>query len=222
MLLHAVLAPIAGPGRDDHLHLPSSRRCRGAERRDHGLEERRARRNARRPFDDGRRPRCRRRRPRDAPPVARRRRRTTSHNGARSSTSKACRGRQDAAEFSLKVREGEILGITGPEGAGKSELLRTIFGLMPPTRGTVSIDGKTIDGRSPSAMLNRGVAFVPEDRFAEGVLLDRNIEENISLPKAQLREAVFSSDEPSSGRKPSRRRPRSKRRWRPSIRSSAN
>ena len=82
----------------------------------------------------------------------------------------------DAAEFSLKVREGEILGITGPEGAGKSELLRTIFGLMPPTRGTVSIDGNTIGSRSPREMLNRGVAFVPEDRFAEGVLLDRNIE----------------------------------------------
>jgi ribose transport system ATP-binding protein len=98
---------------------------------------------------------------------------------------------QDAAEFSLKVREGEILGITGPEGAGKSELLRTIFGLMPPTRGTVAIDGETIDGRSPRAMLNRGVAFVPEDRFAEGVLLDRNIEENISLPKISFGKRFF-------------------------------
>jgi ABC-type sugar transport system ATPase subunit len=98
---------------------------------------------------------------------------------------------QDAAEFSLKVREGEILGITGPEGAGKSELLRTIFGLMPPTRGTVAIDGDTIDSRSPRTMLNRGVAFVPEDRFAEGVLLDRNIEENISLPKISFEKRFF-------------------------------
>ena len=97
----------------------------------------------------------------------------------------------DAAEFSLKVREGEILGITGPEGAGKSELLRTIFGLMPPTRGTVSIDGNTIGSRSPREMLNRGVAFVPEDRFAEGVLLDRNIEENISLPKISFEKRFF-------------------------------
>ncbi len=98
---------------------------------------------------------------------------------------------QDAAAFWLKVREGEILGITGPEGAGKSELLRTIFGLMPPTRGTVAIDGQTIDLRSPRAMLNRGVAFVPEDRFVEGVLLDRNIEENISLPKLSFNKRFF-------------------------------
>jgi ABC-type sugar transport system ATPase subunit len=97
----------------------------------------------------------------------------------------------DAAEFSLKVREGEILGITGPEGAGKSQLLRTTFGLMPATRGSVSIDGKTIDARSPRQMLNRGVAFVPEDRFAEGVLLDRNIEENISLPKVSFDKRFF-------------------------------
>jgi ABC-type sugar transport system ATPase subunit len=98
---------------------------------------------------------------------------------------------RDAAEFSLKVREGEILGITGPKGAGKSELLRTIFGLMAPTRGTVSIDGKTIDARSPREMLNRGVAFVPEDRFAEGLLLDRNIEENMPLPKVSFEKRFF-------------------------------
>jgi ribose transport system ATP-binding protein len=97
----------------------------------------------------------------------------------------------DAVEFSLKVREGEILGVTGPEGAGKSELLRTIFGLMPPTRGTVSFDGKAIDERSPREMLNRGVAFVPEDRFAEGLLLDRSIEENISLPKVSFEKRFF-------------------------------
>lgn len=98
---------------------------------------------------------------------------------------------RDASEFSLKVREGEILGITGPEGAGKSELLRTIFGLMSPTRGTVGFDGEVIDARSPRAMLNRGVAFVPEDRFAEGLLLDRSIEENISLPKVSFDKNFF-------------------------------
>jgi ribose transport system ATP-binding protein len=97
----------------------------------------------------------------------------------------------DAAEFSLKVREGEILGITGPEGAGKSELLRTIFGSMEPTRGTVAINGETIDARTPREMLKRGVAFVPEDRFVEGVLLNRNIEENISLPKLSFERRLF-------------------------------
>jgi ribose transport system ATP-binding protein len=98
---------------------------------------------------------------------------------------------EDASEFSLRVREGEILGITGPEGAGKSEILRTVFGLMPMTRGTVSFDGELIDRRSPRQMLKRGVAFVPEDRFQEGLLLKRSVEENISLPKLSFQKKFF-------------------------------
>jgi ABC-type sugar transport system ATPase subunit len=98
---------------------------------------------------------------------------------------------EDASEFSLRVREGEILGITGPEGAGKSEILRTVFGLMPMTRGTVSFNGELIDRRSPRRMLKRGVAFVPEDRFQEGLLLKRSVEENISLPKLSFQKKFF-------------------------------
>ncbi|MBN9009995.1 MAG: sugar ABC transporter ATP-binding protein, partial [Rhizobiales bacterium] len=97
----------------------------------------------------------------------------------------------DRASFSLRVREGEILGITGPEGAGKSELLRTIFGLMPATRGTVTHAGETIGARNARRMLDRGVAFVPEDRFTEGLLLNRSIEENISLPKLSFQRGFF-------------------------------
>jgi ABC-type sugar transport system ATPase subunit len=99
--------------------------------------------------------------------------------------------REDSSEFSFRVREGEILGITGPEGAGKSELLRTVFGLMPMTRGKVSLAGEPIDRCSPRQMLNRGVAFVPEDRFEEGLLLNRSIEENISLPKLSFQKELF-------------------------------
>jgi ABC-type sugar transport system ATPase subunit len=89
----------------------------------------------------------------------------------------------DSSEFSFSVTEGEIIGITGPEGAGKSELLRTVFGLMPATRGAVAFGGELLPHRDPRRMLKAGVAFVPEDRFQEGLMLNRSIEENISLPK---------------------------------------
>ena len=98
---------------------------------------------------------------------------------------------QDGSEFSFSVGEGEILGITGPEGAGKSELLRTVFGLMPATRGTVALAGERLDRRDPRRMLSRGVAFVPEDRFQEGLMFNRSIEENISLPKLGFQSSLF-------------------------------
>lgn len=98
---------------------------------------------------------------------------------------------QDASEFSFSVGEGEIIGITGPEGAGKSELLRTVFGLMPATRGTVTLGGERLDRRDPRQMLAAGVAFVPEDRFQEGLMLNRSIEENISLPKLSFQTWPF-------------------------------
>jgi ABC-type sugar transport system ATPase subunit len=97
----------------------------------------------------------------------------------------------DGSAFSLALHEGEILGITGPEGAGKSELLRTIFGLMPQAKGTVTFDGQVLARRSPRDMLRRGAAFVPEDRFTEGLLLNRSIEENVSLPHVALQGGIF-------------------------------
>jgi ABC-type sugar transport system ATPase subunit len=87
--------------------------------------------------------------------------------------------------YSFGVREGEILGITGPVGSGKSELLRAIVGLMPGAHGTVSIDGRKIDTRSPLRMVKEGIAFVPEDRTQEGLVGLRSIEENITLPNLQ-------------------------------------
>jgi ribose transport system ATP-binding protein len=88
----------------------------------------------------------------------------------------------NSERYSLQVREGEILGITGPAGAGKSELLRTIMGLMPKADGVITLDNREIDDPSPARMIRSGVAFLPEDRLAEGLAANRSIEENISLP----------------------------------------
>ncbi|MBD3325861.1 ATP-binding cassette domain-containing protein, partial [candidate division KSB3 bacterium] len=84
--------------------------------------------------------------------------------------------------YSFAVQEGEILGITGPAGAGKSELLRTMMGLIPMTSGTLMLDGQPLTHSSPYTMVRSGIAFVPEDRFVEGLVVRRSIEENINLP----------------------------------------
>ncbi|MBO8127529.1 MAG: sugar ABC transporter ATP-binding protein [Firmicutes bacterium] len=85
-------------------------------------------------------------------------------------------------KYSFTVKAGEILGITGPVGSGKSELLRAIMGLTPPPQGAVYLNGREIKNRSPITMVKEGVAFIPEDRFDEGLVVFRSIEENITLP----------------------------------------
>jgi ribose transport system ATP-binding protein len=92
------------------------------------------------------------------------------------------RWRGNSERYSLQIRESEILGITGPAGAGKSELLRTIMGLMPREDGIIALDDRQIDSPTPERMVRSGVAFLPEDRLAEGLAVNRSIEENISLP----------------------------------------
>jgi branched-chain amino acid transport system ATP-binding protein len=65
---------------------------------------------------------------------------------------------------SLRVREGHVVSIIGANGAGKSTLLRTVFGLLPPTGGSIRFAGQEIAGRRPVDVLARGVAYVPQGR----------------------------------------------------------
>ena len=83
---------------------------------------------------------------------------------------------------SLAVRRGEVLGIFGLMGAGRTELLETIFGLHGATAtGSVSVDGKCISLSSPQAAIRAGLALAPEDRKAEGLVLPMTVAENITL-----------------------------------------
>ena len=95
------------------------------------------------------------------------------------------RGLSDASGFrdvSFTVRAGEILGLAGLVGAGRTEIARVLFGIEPRTSGQILVDGKAVDFGSPSDALRAGVAYVPEDRHQDGLVLDFSIANNITLP----------------------------------------
>jgi ABC-type sugar transport system ATPase subunit len=90
-------------------------------------------------------------------------------------------------DVSLQVARGEIVGLFGLVGSGRSELVETIFGLYQPTAGAVSIDGHTIQPSSPRDAARAGVALVPEDRQRQGLLFNLNIRHNLLLPRSTVR-----------------------------------
>jgi len=81
----------------------------------------------------------------------------------------------------LEVRKGEILGLAGLQGHGQSEFLKALFGVQPVTRGEIKIFGKKTEIKSPVSAIAAGIAYVPEDRKTEGLLLTRSVRENLSL-----------------------------------------
>ncbi|RYG67344.1 sugar ABC transporter ATP-binding protein, partial [bacterium] len=82
----------------------------------------------------------------------------------------------------LEVRAGEVLGIAGLVGAGRSELLDTIFGTERRLDGTVSLDGQPLPGGNPKRSIEAGIGLVPEDRRRTGLLVEWPIGQNITLP----------------------------------------
>ncbi|MBB4099076.1 sugar ABC transporter ATP-binding protein [Sphingomonas kyeonggiensis] len=89
------------------------------------------------------------------------------------------------APTSLTVAAGEIVGIAGMLGSGRSELLHAIFGADPAARGAVLLHGKPI-GRTPEEAVAAGVALVPEDRATQGFVAGMSVAENIALPRTGL------------------------------------
>ncbi len=81
---------------------------------------------------------------------------------------------------SFHVRAGEIVGIAGLVGAGKSELCKTIFGAYKKTGGKVILNGKELKIKVPADAVKNGIAFVPEERRKEGVLVEENVALNLS------------------------------------------
>jgi len=84
-------------------------------------------------------------------------------------------------DISLSVRAGEIVGLAGLVGGGRTELARTIFGLTPADRGQILLRGKPLKIASAAQAIRSGFAYVPEDRRRHGVILDMAISANVTL-----------------------------------------
>jgi ribose transport system ATP-binding protein len=98
-------------------------------------------------------------------------------------------GNDFLADLDLDVRDGEILGIAGLQGSGRTELARAIFGADPFTRGTLELDGVERTIRSPGQAVAAGIGFVTEDRKAEGLALSQSVRDNVALAWRGLKRA---------------------------------
>ena len=84
-------------------------------------------------------------------------------------------------EITLEVRTGEIVGLAGLIGAGRTELARILFGLTPADAGEIELAGEQVTIGSPREAVARGIAYVPEDRRRHGVILEMPIADNMTM-----------------------------------------
>lgn len=89
------------------------------------------------------------------------------------------------SNVSFKIRKGEILGFSGLMGAGRTEVMRAIFGIDSKTSGIIKIDGKAVTITNPYQAIQHGVGFLTEDRKDEGLVLDFSIKDNMTLPSTK-------------------------------------
>jgi ribose transport system ATP-binding protein len=85
-------------------------------------------------------------------------------------------------ELSFAIRSGEIVGVAGLVGAGRTEMLTTLFGVTPAVGGAIKVAGNPVAIRSPVDAIRAGLALVPEDRKQQGLVLEMTVRENGSLP----------------------------------------
>lgn len=88
---------------------------------------------------------------------------------------------------SFTVSHGEVLGLGGLVGAGRTELVRMLFGADPKESGQMFLNGKEITPKDPKDAIKKGICFVSEDRKGEALFLDRSVKENISIAKNESR-----------------------------------
>ncbi|WP_454811362.1 sugar ABC transporter ATP-binding protein [Labrys neptuniae] len=83
-------------------------------------------------------------------------------------------------DISFEVRKGEIVGLGGLVGAGRTDVARALFGVVPAASGSIEVDGKTVTIREPADAVAHGLAFVPEDRAVAGIFRTLPVEQNIT------------------------------------------
>jgi len=93
--------------------------------------------------------------------------------------------------ISFSLRKGEILGIAGLIGAGRTELIRLVYGADKLTSGTIRLNGQVKTIASPSEAVRLGIGLIPEDRKLQGVLLERSVKDNITLPSVKAISRFF-------------------------------
>lgn len=86
---------------------------------------------------------------------------------------------------SFNVSYGEILGVYGLMGAGRTEIMKTIFGVLPLDSGEIELDGNRVSIKNPKEAIKNGIGFITEDRKVEGLMLNETIKNNISLNNFQ-------------------------------------
>ncbi|MBS0848010.1 ribose ABC transporter ATP-binding protein RbsA [Citrobacter sp. JGM124] len=84
-------------------------------------------------------------------------------------------------DVSFSLHAGEILGVSGLMGAGRTELMKVLYGALPKTAGQIALDGKNIFPRSPQDGLEHGIVYISEDRKRDGLILGMSVKENMSL-----------------------------------------
>ncbi|WP_017349386.1 ribose ABC transporter ATP-binding protein RbsA [Pantoea sp. A4] len=84
-------------------------------------------------------------------------------------------------QVSFNLRAGEILGVSGLMGAGRTELMKVLYGALPRTAGQVWLDGKPVAPRAPQDGLENGIVYISEDRKRDGLVLGMSVKENMSL-----------------------------------------
>lgn len=85
-------------------------------------------------------------------------------------------------DITFNVKSGEIVGFSGLMGAGRTEIMRSIFGMDPLDEGEMILEGKKLTIKNPSAAIKEGIGFLTENRKEEGLVLDYSLRDNISLP----------------------------------------
>ncbi|WP_409300063.1 sugar ABC transporter ATP-binding protein [Peribacillus sp. SCS-155] len=83
---------------------------------------------------------------------------------------------------SFAVRKGEIFGVAGLMGAGRTEIMQTIFGARKKSSGSISLDGQDLNIRKPYHAIEAGIGFITEDRKEEGLILGLSVRENLAIP----------------------------------------
>lgn len=94
-------------------------------------------------------------------------------------------------DVSFELRPGEILGFFGLVGAGRSEVAEMLFGVTPPERGEIRLDGEAVRLSSPTRAMAHGISFLPEDRHEQGLVLEFPIRANATLPILRKLSRVF-------------------------------